>query len=124
MFSKIMYVTLFVADQEKALHFYTNSFGFQKLADYTGPEGRFLTIVLRDQGPQVLLWPGSAGHATATAGVGSLFLESDDLRRDFIELKARGVRFLEPEPEAYPFGLRVTALDPDDNPVALRQTRK
>jgi len=28
MFSKIMYVTLFVSDQEMALDFYTNSFGF------------------------------------------------------------------------------------------------
>jgi catechol 2,3-dioxygenase-like lactoylglutathione lyase family enzyme len=44
MFSKIMYVTVFVSDQDKALDFYTNSFGFQKHADYNGPEGRFLTI--------------------------------------------------------------------------------
>jgi catechol 2,3-dioxygenase-like lactoylglutathione lyase family enzyme len=124
MFSRIMYVTLFVSDQEMALDFYTNSFGFQKLVDYKGPEGRFLTIAFNDQEPQVLLWPGAAGRAKATPGVGSLCIESDDLRRDFTELKARGVKFLEPEPETYPFGMRVTALDPDGNPVALRQARK
>ena len=124
MFSRIMYVTVFVSDQDKALDFYTTHLGFQKRADYTGREGRFLTIALEDKGLEVLLWRGEAGDAQTTSGVGTLFIESDDLRRDFAELKARGVQFIEPEPEAYPFGLRVTALDPDRNPVALRQTRK
>jgi catechol 2,3-dioxygenase-like lactoylglutathione lyase family enzyme len=124
MFSRIMYVTVFVSDQDKALDFYTNNFGFQKRADYKGPEGRFLTIALNDQGFEVILWPGKAGQAKRTPGVGTLFVESDDLRKDFAELKARGVDFLEQEPEVYPFGMRVTALDPDRNPVALRQTRK
>src|SRR5215472_11002722 len=120
---RIMYTTLFVSDQEKALDFYTNSFGFQKRIDYKGPEGRFLTIALKDQGPEVLLWLGNAGRAEAH-GVGSLCIESDDLGKDFTDLKARGVKFLEPEPETYPFGMRATAFDPDGNPVALRQMRK
>ena len=124
MFRKIMYLTVFVSDQDKALDFYTNSFGFQKRADYKGPEGRFLTIALKDQGFEVLLWLGSAGAAATTPGVGTLFIESDDLRKDFVDLKARGVEFLEPEPESYPFGMRVTAFDPDGNSVALRQRRK
>jgi catechol 2,3-dioxygenase-like lactoylglutathione lyase family enzyme len=124
MFTKIMYVTVFVSDQDKALDFYTNSFGFQKHADYNGPEGRFLTIALKDQPFEVLLWRGSEGVAKGKPGVGTLFIESDDLRKDFADLKARGIQFLEPEPETYPFGMRVTAIDPDGNPVALRQTKK
>jgi catechol 2,3-dioxygenase-like lactoylglutathione lyase family enzyme len=119
-----MYVTLFISDQEKALDFYTNSFGFQKRIDYKGSDGRFLTIAPKDQGPEVLLWLGASGRAKTAPGVGSLCIESDDLGRDFTELKARGVKFLEPEPETYAFGMRVTALDPDGNPVALRQMRK
>jgi catechol 2,3-dioxygenase-like lactoylglutathione lyase family enzyme len=47
MFSKIMYVTVFVTDQDKVLDFYMNSLGFQKHADYSGPEGRFLTTPSR-----------------------------------------------------------------------------
>ena len=78
MFSKIMYVTVFVSDQDKALDFYMNSFGFQKHADYSGPEGRFVTIALKDQGFEVLLWRGSAGVANATPGVGALFIERGD----------------------------------------------
>ena len=125
MFSKIMYVTLFVSDQDKAIDFYTN-FGFRKRIDANAPEGRFLTMALGDQqGWEVLLWSGTAGQAKTEANrIGTLFIESDDLRRDFDELKARGVKFVEPEPEPYPFGMLVTALDPDGNPVALRQTRK
>jgi predicted enzyme related to lactoylglutathione lyase len=125
MFSQIMYFTLFVSDQDKALDFYTSTFGFVKRADYHGPEGRFLTIAFKDQGWPVLLWPGTGGQAnTPTGRVGTLFIESDDLRKDVAELKARGVKFLEPEPEVYPYGMRVTALDPDGNLVALRQTLK
>src|SRR5262245_17969569 len=124
MFSRIMFVTVFVSDQDEALDFYTGRLGFEKRIDYNGPEGRFLTIALEDQGFEVLLWLGSAGQARTSPGVGTLFVESDDLRKDFAELKAHGVRFLEAEPEAYPYGMRVTALDPDGNPVALRQTKK
>jgi catechol 2,3-dioxygenase-like lactoylglutathione lyase family enzyme len=129
MFSRLMYVTLFVSDQDKALAFY-NSFGFQKRVDFSGPEGRFLTIALEDQEFEIVLWPGAAGQGKATPGAsaisvpGALIIESDDLRKDFAELKERGVEFAEPEPEVYPFGMRVTALDPDRNRISLRQTRK
>jgi catechol 2,3-dioxygenase-like lactoylglutathione lyase family enzyme len=128
MFSRIMYVTLFVSDQDKALEFYTNVLGFEKRVDYKGPEGRFLTIALDDL--EILLWPGTSGQgsaapeAPAISTPGPLVIESDDLKRDFAELKARGIEFAEPEPESYPFGLRVTALDPDGNRVSLRQPRR
>jgi catechol 2,3-dioxygenase-like lactoylglutathione lyase family enzyme len=129
MFRKIMYMTLFVSDQDKALDFYTQMFGFEKRADFAGPEGRFLTIALGD-GPQVLLWPGTAGRANVVSGAppisipGTLIIESDDLRKDFETLRARGVEFADAEPEDYTFGIRVTALDPDGNRVSLRQPRK
>ena len=70
MFSRIMYVTVFVGDQDKALEFYTSHLGFQKRADYAGPEGRFLTVALKDQGFEVILWPGSTGRAKTTPGMG------------------------------------------------------
>ena len=125
MFSRIMFFTLFVSDQDKALDFYTNIFGFEKGFDNPAAEGRFLTISFKDQGWHILLWPGTAGQAkTSTGRVGTLLIESNDLRKDFAELKARGVKFVEPEPETYPYGIRVTALDPDGNPVALRQRSK
>ena len=127
MFSKIMYLTLFVTDQDKALDFYTRAFGFQKRSDHAGPEGRFLTIALNEGAPEVLLWPGTAGRAITTPGAaapGPLFIESDDLKKDFETLRARGVTFADPEPVNYPYGMRAEALDPDGNWVCLRQRRK
>ena len=130
MFSKIMYMTLFVTNQDIALEFYRNMFGFEKRADYAGPEGRFLTIAFKGSGPEVLLWPGTCGRANEATGApsgsipGTLIIESDDLREDFKILQSRGVKFIEAEPEDYPFGTRVTALDPDGNRVSLRQRRE
>ena len=54
---------------------------------------------------------------------GSIFLESEDLTKEFEVLRARGVTFVEAEPVPYPFGVRLTALDPDGNRVELRQRR-
>lgn len=40
---KVLYVTQFVSDQDKALEFYTTRLGLEKRADNPTPEGRFLT---------------------------------------------------------------------------------
>lgn len=65
MFSKIMFAALFVSDQEKALDFYTSNFGFEKVADNPGPEGRFLLMSYKGQGSPILLWPGTGGRAAS-----------------------------------------------------------
>jgi hypothetical protein len=61
------------------------------------------------------------GHDAAP---GPVILESDDLRKDFEIRRRRGVTFEEPEPQDYPFGVRIEAVDPDGNRVSLRQPRK
>ncbi len=122
MFNDVMYATLFVSDQDKALDFYAN-LGFEKRADFAGPEGRFFTIGFKGQNLEVILWPGTQGRADKEDRVGRLFVESDDLRKDFDALRSKGIRFVEAEPEDYPFGVRITALDPDGNPVSLHQRK-
>jgi hypothetical protein len=57
----------------------------------------------RKQGFEVLLWRSSADLVNATPGIGTLFFEWDDLRKDFADLKARGVQV----PRAYTGGLSV-----------------
>jgi catechol 2,3-dioxygenase-like lactoylglutathione lyase family enzyme len=69
MFKRLMYITLFASNQERAFDFYSTAFGFEKRADYSGPEGRFLTMAL-ENGPEVLPWPGSPGRATPTGSPG------------------------------------------------------
>jgi catechol 2,3-dioxygenase-like lactoylglutathione lyase family enzyme len=130
MFSKIMYTTLFVTNQDKALDFYTTMFGFEKRVDYSGPEGRFLTIAFKGQDLEVILWPAVAEPAnemprSPTNSIpGTLFIESDNLRKDFEMLRAHGAKFANAEPEDYAFGVRVEAIDPDGNRISLRQRRK
>jgi len=129
MLTNIMYVTIYVTDQERALEFYTDGLGLVKRIDFPGPDGRFLTVGVPDSPVQIILWSHAAaagqpvdvgGHATP----GPLILESDDLRKDFEILRRRGVVFVQPEPEDYPFGIRIEAEDPDGNRVSLRQQRK
>lgn len=55
---------------------------------------------------------------------GMLFIESDDLRKDYQMLRSQGVEFVGAEPEDYAFGVRIEALDPDGNCLSLRQRRK
>jgi catechol 2,3-dioxygenase-like lactoylglutathione lyase family enzyme len=130
MFKRLLFPTVFVTDQEQALDFYSSAFGFEKRADNPGPEGRFLTIGLRGDEAQILLWPGTPGGPNEGTGAppasspGPLFLESDALRADVAALRSRGVRFVEPEPEDYAYGVRATALDPDGNRISLRQLKR
>lgn len=132
MLNNIMYVTVYVTDQDRALEFYTEGLGLEKRADYAGPDGRFLTVGVPDSPVQILLWshaaaagqPGHTGAAGQPVAPGPLILESDDLRKNFEIMRERGVTFEEREPVDYPFGVRIEAVDPDGNRVSLRQPRK
>ncbi|WP_329415009.1 VOC family protein [Nocardia vinacea] len=129
MLTNIMYVTIYVTDQDRALEFYTEGLGLEKRIDFPGPDGRFLTVGVPDSPVQIILWshaaaagqPADVGRHVAP---GPLILESDDLRKDFAVLRQRGVTFTESEPEDYPFGIRIEAIDPDGNRISLRQQRK
>ncbi|MFF5204920.1 VOC family protein [Streptosporangium sp. NPDC000396] len=129
MLINIMYVTIYVTDQDRALEFYTEGLGLEKRIDFRGPDGRFLTVGVPDSPVQILLWShaaaaGQPGDVSRHAAPGPLILESDDLRKDFEILRQRGVIFEQSEPEDYPFGVRIEAVDPDGNRVSLRQQRK
>lgn len=129
MLTNIMYVTIPVTDQDRALGFYTEGLGLEKRVDFSGPDGRFLTVGVPESPVQILLWAhaaaaGRPGEVGQDGVPGPLILESDDLRKDFEIMRQRGVVFEESEPVDYPFGVRIEALDPDGNRVSLRQPRK
>jgi|RhiMethySRZTD1v2_1073278.scaffolds.fasta_scaffold00102_69 catechol 2,3-dioxygenase-like lactoylglutathione lyase family enzyme len=125
MLSNVTYVTLFVADQERALEFYVDRLGFEKRVDNRNVPGagRFLTVGLRGQDLQLVLWPGSPGQAKQSAGPvpGICTIESTDCIRDFDRLKALGVAFETPEVIKQPWGKMAIAQDPDGNRIALRE---
>ncbi|MFD0683884.1 VOC family protein [Actinomadura fibrosa] len=128
MINGIMFVTVHVTDQDRALEFYTGALGLEKQIDYSGPDGRFLAVGVPDHPVRIILWPdekaaGSPDEAGGSAAPGVLVLESGDLREDFEVLRRRGVTFTDPEPVDYPFGVRAEAVDPDGNRISFRQPR-
>lgn len=129
MITNVLYATLYVSDQDKALAFYRDTLGLEVRADYSGPEGRFLTVGVPGASVEFVLWPAHGvrpfADADAEPGVvpGPVVLETGDLKAVFDDLASKGVAFEEPAPVVYPFGVRATALDPDGNRISLRQRR-
>ncbi|MEU3725704.1 VOC family protein [Streptomyces sp. NPDC031705] len=126
MLTNVMYATLHVTDQDRALRFYTEQLGLEKRIDYPGPDGRFLTVGVPGSPLEIILWPraaatGQQSEVQPGTTPGPVFLESDDLRADFQVFRDRGVTFDGPEPEDYPFGVRIEAVDPDGNRISLRE---
>ena len=125
MLEKVVYVTVFVKDQDKALAFYTDMLGFEKRAENPTPGGpRFLSIGLKGQDFQLVLWPGTPGQGQPFQGrhTAAYTIETKDCRKAFEVLKARGVKF-DTEVLEYPWGYVAVFQDPDGNRLQLRQGR-
>ena len=125
MLEKIVYVSLFVNDQDKALDFYTNVLGLEKRVDAPTPGGpRFLTVGVKGQDFELVLWPGTPGRAQPAQGrvPAAYTIATADCRKAFEALKSRGVKF-ETEVLEYPWGYIALFQDPDGNRLQLRQGR-
>ena len=63
MLERIQYISVFVSDQDRALDFYTNVLGFEKRVEAPTPDGpRFLTVAVKGQDFELVLWPGTPGR--------------------------------------------------------------
>jgi catechol 2,3-dioxygenase-like lactoylglutathione lyase family enzyme len=124
MLNKILYVSLMVSDQEKALDFYTNVVGFDLVVDSPTSDGssRFVAVGVNGQDFQLILWPGTPGQAQPVEGrvPATYTLETDDIRTDFEALKSRGVNFVTDVLE-YPWGAIAVFEDPDGNRLQIRE---
>ncbi|MFF9911848.1 VOC family protein [Streptomyces sp. NPDC013457] len=101
---KIRLTSVFVDDQAKALHFYTEILGFVKKHDVpVGEKDRWLTVVSADEpeGTELLLEP--AGHPAVKAyrdalvgdGIPLAQFAVDDVHAEHERLTALGVRFVQ-----------------------------
>ncbi|MET9778572.1 VOC family protein [Streptomyces sp. NPDC006367] len=99
---KIHLTSVFVDDQAKAEHFYTEILGFVKKHDVPlGEKDRWLTVVPPDEpdGTELLLEP--AGHpavkpyrdALVKDGIPLAQFAVDDVEAEYERLRALGVRF-------------------------------
>jgi predicted enzyme related to lactoylglutathione lyase len=125
MLERIVYTSLFVSDQDRALDFYTNVLGFELGVDAPTTDGpRFLTVAVKDQDFQLVLWPGTPGQAQPVDGriPATYTIATADCRKAYDALKSRGVKF-DTEVLEYPWGYIAVFQDPDGNRLQLRQGR-
>jgi len=133
---KIATTQLWVHDQNEALQFYTRKLGWEVRSDVTMPElgnFRWLTVSPANQpdiavvlmaipGPPVMD-DNTADQVRELMGkgfAGTVFLETEDCRAAYAELKDRGVEFVE-EPEERPYGVDCGFRDPSGNNFRLTQ---
>ena len=99
---KIKLNSIFVADQDKALKFYTEILGFVKKNDIPIGEYKWLTVVSPDEpnGTELVLEP-NANPAVKTfqeeifkQGIPLTAFEVDDIHKEYERLKKLGVTFL------------------------------
>ena len=133
---KINSAQLWVNDQDEALEFYTKKVGMEIRADVTLPEiPDFRWLVVGppgqdDVGIVLMAIPGEPVMDGETANqvrelmskgfAGTVFLTTDDVRRDYEELTARGLEFHE-KPEERPYGIDCSFRDPSGNHLRLTQ---
>jgi catechol 2,3-dioxygenase-like lactoylglutathione lyase family enzyme len=132
MITKYTHSTVWVLDQDAALRFYTEVLGFEARTDVTMDTFRWLTVgppgqpdfelILAVPGPP-MLDPESAEHIRAMVAKGALgagVFATDDCRRSYEEMKARGVEFLT-EPAERSYGIEATFRDNSGNWFSLMQ---
>jgi catechol 2,3-dioxygenase-like lactoylglutathione lyase family enzyme len=128
----ITHSSIFVLDQDEALDFYVGKLGLEVNADVDMGFMRWLTVsVPGDPGRQILLEkPGPPAMDDATAdqvrdlvtkgGTGFTGFATDDCRRTYEELRAKGVEFTE-EPTEHFYGTDCALRDPFGNPIRIVQ---
>src|SRR5919204_6653147 len=134
MIKRISHVNVFVLDQERAKKFYTEKLGFEVRSDTTMDGFRWLTVGPRNQPDVDLLLARPAPpmfneeDAESLRGLiakGSIsggVIETDDCRRDYEDLRAKGVTFLQ-EPADRPYGVEALLRDDSGNWFSLTQSK-
>lgn len=120
MLNRVSHVSIVVRDQQEALDWYTEKFGFEVVADdaMDDREGRWLTVAPPAQAElEILLEPLSWGLAgedpeakQAVVGRNGLVFGVDDCRATVEELRERGVEIVS-EPEELPWGISALVED-------------
>lgn len=133
MFNKITIHSVTVLDQNEALDFYVGKLGFEVADDVDMGFMRWLTIVLPSDperhillevpGPPALTEEVAAQvRELLTKGALGLaaILTTDNCRKTYEELTAKGVEFTE-EPIEQPYGIDCALRDPFGNHIRITQ---
>ena len=133
MLNAITISQIFVLDQDEALDFYVGKLGLEVGTDADLGVMRWLTIHLPGRPDREILLekPGPPRLDEATAGQvrdlltkgamgGTLFFTTDDCRKTYETLLAKGVEFTD-EPTERPYGIDCSFRDPFGNSIRFNQ---
>ena len=133
MIQRLSHATVYVLDQDRAKAFYTEKLGMDVKNDVSMGDFRWLTVSPKGQpNLEIVLMPVVAGQmidaerATTIRALiekgsfGFGVLETDDCRRTYEELKAKGVEFMS-EPQERPYGIEALLKDDSGNWFSLTQ---
>jgi extradiol dioxygenase family protein len=133
---KLTVTSVKVLDHEEALDFYVNKLGLEKGQDIKQGSYRWLTVRVPDNpGIEINLEvPGPPVQDDATAAqlrelitkgaVSGLVFETDDCRKLYETLKARGVSDFTQEPTDRFYGTDMGIRDPFGNAIRILQPKK
>ena len=113
----VKFVSIPVADQDKALAFYTEVLGFRLLTDQPFSEKqRWLELGIPGADTRIVLF--QFGDKLQPGGQLNIALWADDLEATAQELKAKGVEFVM-EPKRHHYGMTSIFKDVDGNCLVL-----
>jgi predicted enzyme related to lactoylglutathione lyase len=115
---RVKFVTIPVTDQERALKFYTEQVGFAVITDQPFGDGmRWIELEPPGAETRVVLFTADA-HKLLIGTPSNITFGTDDVRKTYTEMKARGVEFTGP-PTEQPWGTFAQFRDPDGNTFIL-----
>lgn len=134
MITNVSLITLYVTDQDESKKFYTEMLGFVVETDVAMGDGfRWLTVIHPDH-PELevtLMVPGppldpdlatAVSRALANGTMGGFGLRTDDCRKSYAELVAKGVDFVHP-PADRPYGVEAVIRDNSGNWLVLVENK-
>jgi catechol 2,3-dioxygenase-like lactoylglutathione lyase family enzyme len=135
MITNVALFTLYVTDQDEAKAFYLDKLGFVEGTDVSMGDGFRWCTVRHPNQPDLevtLMTPGppldddlveAIRRAQAKGSMGGFGLATDDCRKTFEELRAKGVEFVQ-EPEERPYGVEALMRDNSGNWLVMVESRE
>ncbi|MCP3822688.1 glyoxalase superfamily protein [Streptomyces sp. A3M-1-3] len=109
------FVTLPVADQDRAKDFYVNTLGFEVLIDQQAGPIRWIQVGPKGAQTSFVLATAEMGFTPGSAK--GIMLETSALDADCAQLVGAGVTV--EGPEQFPWGRQANLTDPDGNTLTL-----
>jgi predicted enzyme related to lactoylglutathione lyase len=120
MIKNVDFVSIPVADQKRALAFYTERLGFTVFTDQPfNDKQRWIEMKIGGAQTKVVLFTPE-GHENRVGGFQSMTFNCDDVEKTYAELREKGVEFVAP-PRKEPWGVMAIFKDSEGNQFVLGQ---